>query len=481
MNTKLLEMKSICKSFSGTQVLFDVDFDLDYGEVHVLAGENGAGKSTLIKILAGIHKPNKGEIFLDGKRIEINGPKDAFDKGISTIHQEFNLVEELDVGSNIFLGREPKTIRGIVDNKRIYADTQTLLNRISATIQPNDLVKNLSVAEKQMVEICKALSFKSKILIMDEPTAVLSQREIDKLFEIIRSMQKQGIAVIYISHRLEELPLIGQLQKDEIGKRRITTMMIGRELKYQFPQVDKKISNVVLEVKHLSEEGVLTDVNFSVRKGEILGFSGLVGSGRTEIVRAIMGIDKISEGDIFLEGKQIHISSPSEAKKMGIVMVPEERKLQGLVLSMSIEDNIMLPYYFKFCKNGVLNKKKMDGKTENIVQEFEIKPKDIETKTENMSGGNQQKVVIAKWSFQPQKIIILDEPTRGVDVGAKAEIYSIMQHLAKQGVAIIMISSDLPEILGISDRIIVMKEGHISGEITDHSKFTEEEVMQLAF
>lgn len=494
MNGKLLEMKSICKSFSGTQVLFDVNFDLNYGEVHALIGENGAGKSTLIKVLAGVHKADSGEIYIDGKKVNIERPREAFDDGVSTIHQEFNLVEELDVASNIYLGREPRTVKGILDKKKIYRDTQELLNRISAPINPRTTIKRLSVAEKQMVEICKALSIRSKILIMDEPTAVLSQREIDKLFEIIRAMQRQGMSIIYISHRLDELPviadrcsvmrdghMIGELKKEEIKKDRITTMMIGRELSTQFPHVDKQIGEVVFKVEHLSETGVLQDVSFEVRRGEILGFSGLVGSGRTEIARAILGLDKKSSGTVWLDGKEVSMKSPIDAKKLGIVMVPEERKLQGLVLPMTVEDNIGLPYYTTVSRRGILSKKKIAEQTNKMIQEFDIKPPKRNIKTQNMSGGNQQKVVIAKWAYQTQKVVILDEPTRGVDVGAKAEIYRIMQNMALQGVAIIMISSDLPEILGVSDRVIVMKEGRISGEISDKAQLTEEAVLKYAF
>lgn len=491
---KLLQMKSICKSFSGTQVLFDVNFDLNYSEVHALIGENGAGKSTLIKVLAGVHKADSGDVFIDGEKVNIETPGEAFDYGVSTIHQEFNLVEELDVAANVFLGREPRTVKGILDKKKIYQETQELLNKISAPISPKTIVKKLSVAEKQMVEICKALSIKSKILIMDEPTAVLSQREIDKLFSIITSMKEQGISIIYISHRLDELPIIsdrcsvmrdgymiGELAKAEINKDRITTMMIGRELDAQFPHVKKNIGDTVLKVENLCRDNVLDNISFEVRKGEILGFSGLVGSGRTEVVRAIMGLDKKQSGNVYLDGKEIDLKSPIDAKNKGIVMVPEERKLQGLILSMNVEDNIALPYYKISSKGGVLSKSKLNAQTRKMISEFNIRPAKSSILTKNMSGGNQQKVVIAKWSYQNQKVVILDEPTRGVDVGAKAEIYRIMQNMAMNGVAIIMISSDLTEILGISDRVIVMKEGRISGEISDRKLMSEESVLRYAF
>lgn len=490
---KILEMKSICKQFSGNQVLFDVDFDLNYGEVHALVGENGAGKSTLIKTLAGVHQPDKGRILIAGKEIQINNTADAFAAGISTIHQEFNLVPGLSVTNNIFLGREIKGASGFLDEVKMREETLKLLKRISADIQPERKIKELGVAEKQMVEICKALSLEAKIVVMDEPTAVLSQKEIDKLFEIIEAIKKEGVSVIYISHRLEELPIIadrvsamrdghmvGSLAKNEIEKEVITRLMIGRDLTEQFPKVERQITDTVLEVKNLSRKGVLENISFSLHKGEILGFSGLVGSGRTELARAIMGIDEIDSGEIWLDGEKIKPKSALKSKYDGIVMIPEERKTQGLVLSMSVTDNVLLPYLKLFSKAGFLNKKKMHELTKELIEKLEIHPADQNIHALNMSGGNQQKVSIAKWVYEKHKVIVFDEPTRGVDVGAKAEIYRIIQNIAKEGVGIIMISSELPEIIGMSDRVIVMREGRITGEV-EKQELAEHTIMQYAF
>lgn len=493
MEGKLLEMKSICKQFAGNQVLFNVDFDLNHGEVHALVGENGAGKSTLIKSLAGVHQPDQGQIFIEGKEVRIQNTADAFAAGVSTIHQEFNLVPGLSVANNIFLGRECKGAAGFLDEVRMWEETQKLLDRISADIKPEQKIRELGVAEKQMVEICKALSLKARIIVMDEPTAVLSQKEIDKLFHIIEALKKEGVSVIYISHRLEELPLIadrvsamrdghmvGQLSKAEIKKEVITRLMIGRDLKEQFPKVEREIKDTILEVKHLSRKGVLQDISFSLRRGEILGFSGLVGSGRTELLRAVLGMDGIDSGEIWLEGRKVEPKSALKSKEAGIVMVPEERKTQGLVLSMSVADNVTLPYLKQFSKGGFLNQKRVRRLTEELIAKFEIHPANQEIRTLNMSGGNQQKVSIAKWVYEKHKVIVFDEPTRGVDVGAKAEIYRIMQNIAREGVGIIMISSELPEIIGMSDRVIVMREGRITGELK-MGEFTEHTIMQYAF
>jgi ribose transport system ATP-binding protein len=486
-------MKGICKQFSGTQILHSVDFELNYGEVHALVGENGAGKSTLIKVLAGVHMADSGEVLLEGNPIKIRSPKDAFNLGITTIHQEFNLVPHLDVAANIFLGRETRQGIGVINSKKMYKETKRLLERIGAEIDPKEPISHLGVAEKQMIEICKALSLNAKVVIMDEPTAVLSNKEIDRLFNVIRSIQAEGISTIYISHRLDELKeiadrvsvlrdgcLIGELNKEKMSKDTITTMMIGRQLTEQFPKSDKQIGDIVFKVESLKRDNVIEDISFEVRKGEILGFSGLVGSGRTEIARAIVGLDKIDGGDIYLDGKKTTIRSPFNAKQQGIVLVPEERKNDGLILILSVENNISLPYLGKMGNGFVVSQKKADAVSEKFVKAMNIKPGKISTIVRNMSGGNQQKVSIAKWIYEHHKVMIFDEPTRGIDVGAKSEIYKIMQDLAKNGLAIIMISSDLPEIIGMSDRVIVMKEGKISGEL-DKNDLSEQAVMDLAF
>ena len=488
---KLLEMKDICKSFSGTQILFDVNFDLEAGQVHALVGENGAGKSTLIKTLAGVHRPDSGSILIDEREVALKTPKDAFDSGVSTIHQEFNLVPFLDVAANIFLGNENAT-GGVLNKKEMYDRTQELLDRVGADIKPNTLVKKLGVAEKQMVEICKALSIHSKIIIMDEPTAVLSSKEIDKLFAVIESVKAQGISVIYISHRLEELPriadrvsvlrdghMIGEVE-GEFTKEKITKMMIGRDLTEQFPNVERELGGVVLKVDHLNSGAFLKDISFELRAGEILGFSGLVGAGRTEMARAIMGLDKKDSGDIYLNGEKVELKSALSAKKRGVVMVPEERKSEGLVLTMSVKENVSLTYLPSFAKGPAISGKEVDDRADDVIDRLSIRPADRNIKTVNMSGGNQQKVAIGKWIYKDHSVMIFDEPTRGVDVGAKAEIYKIIAGIAKKGVGIIMISSDLPEIIGMSDRVIVMKEGRISGELKK-DVLSEHAVMQLAF
>jgi len=492
-DNELLFLKDISKSFYGVNALKSVNFQLFKGEVHALVGENGAGKSTLIKVVAGVHKPDSGVIIYEGESIRIHNPRDAFSLGIGTIHQEFNLVPYLDSACNIFLGREFYNKLGKINQKLIYDKTEELFEKIGANINPRTPVKDLGVAEKQMVEICKALSLNVKILIMDEPTAVLSGKEIDKLFEIIASLRKQRISVIYISHRLEELfriadratvlrdgCLIGTVNVKDVNKDIITKMMIGRDLTEQYPRINKTIREEILRVCNLSRKGILHDISFTVKKGEILGLAGLVGSGRTEVARAIVGLDQFDSGSILLEGNEIKISSPNDAINKGIALVPEERKTQGLVLSLSMEKNITLPYMNFLSNLGIISKKKVYSTSEKLISELNIKPNNLNYIVRSLSGGNQQKVVIAKWMVQNYKIMIFDEPTRGVDVGAKVEIYKLINMVASQGVSVIMISSDLPEILGMSDRILVMKEGRIAGEIA-HDNVTEEDVMKYAF
>ncbi|MDR1143788.1 MAG: sugar ABC transporter ATP-binding protein [Spirochaetaceae bacterium] len=490
--TDLLEMKGIRKQFSGTQVLFDVDFNLNRGELHALVGENGAGKSTLIKILAGIYQADAGQITFEGKAVKFKSPKDAIFAGISTIHQEFNLVDNLDVAANVFLGRE-KITAGLIRNKNIYEQTRGLLQRVDSNFDVKERVKNLGVAEKQLVEICKALSVNSRIVVMDEPTAVLSAKEINKFFEVIMGLKKEGLAIIYISHRLEELPhiadrvsilrdgkMVGELKTKEFAKDAITRMMIGRDLVEQFPSVAKTINETILRVDSLSCDKIIRNISFEVKKGEILGISGLVGSGRTELARAIIGINRISAGKIYLNNKHVIIDSPIKAKKLGIVMIPEERKSEGLILSLDIENNISLPYLDMMSYFLLVSNRKTAGNGNEIIHKLAIKPDRLNVKTRNLSGGNQQKVVIGKWIYKNHQVLIFDEPTRGVDVGAKAEIYKIISELAKSGAAIIMISSDLPEIIGMSDRVIVMRRGELAGELQRH-ELEEHAIMKLAF
>lgn len=490
---KLLKMQGIVKKFGGIEILHGVDFELDRGEVHALIGENGAGKSTLIKVLAGVHEVDGGEIYLEDCKIRFRNPKEALEHGISTIHQEFNLVPYLDVASNIFLGRESRNAAGIIKKDEIYRKTQVLLDRIGAEFGPGELVADLGVAEKQMVEICKAMSLEAKIMIMDEPTAVLSEKEIEKLFAIIHRIRQEGAALIYISHRLDELlqiadkvtvlrdgAIVGNLEKHQLSKDVMTTMMIGRELSEQFPKADKRIGEVVLDVKGITSGKNVKDVSFALHRGEILGFSGLVGAGRTELMRAVMGIDKPKSGQVYLDGEEIRCRSARDAKKKGIVLIPEERKTEGLVLSMSIEDNIALTYEDTFSFMGILSKHKLEKNAEDIIEKLTIRPADRKKKAQNLSGGNQQKIVIGKWIYKDHKVLVFDEPTRGVDVGAKAEIYKVMAELAGKGIGIIMVSSDLPEIIGMSDRVLVMKEGRVSGELK-REELEEDRIMKYAF
>ncbi|MDK2878929.1 MAG: ribose transport system ATP-binding protein [Thermoanaerobacteraceae bacterium] len=490
---EVLKLINITKSFPGVKALDNVNFTLLKGEVHALVGENGAGKSTLIKIISGVYKKDSGQILLEGKPIEINNPRDAYSRGISTIHQEFNLIPNLNCAQNIYLGRERINKFGKVDDKGIYNSTKELFEKIGVNINPEVLIKKLGVAERQLVEICKALSLNAKILIMDEPTAVLSEKETDKLFYIINSLRNQGVSIIYISHRLDELfqiadratvlrdgRLIRTVKMKDVNKELLTKMMIGRDLSEQYPKDNVKRNVEVFRIENLSIQGTSKKISFKLNKGEILGIYGLVGSGRTELARAIFGLDKIESGEMFLEGKAIKINSPRDSINKGIVLIPEDRKNQGLVLSLTIENNITLPHLKSFSKCGIINKKKIFSTTQKLIEKLNIRPSVPKKITKNLSGGNQQKVVIAKWMYQNCKVFIFDEPTRGVDVGAKVEIYKLINAVANQGAGVIMISSDLPEILGLSDRILVMKEGQIVGEILGKDA-TEEEVMKYAF
>lgn len=489
---KLLEMKSIYKHFYGVKALENVNFDSNRGEVHALVGENGAGKSTLIKILAGVHKADSGEIIYEGEKVKISHPRDAFSIGIATIHQEFNLVPYLDAASNISLGHEYYNKLGMLNNRKIYSKAKELFDKIGAKIDPKEQVKHLSVAEKQLIEICKVLSFNVKLLIMDEPTAVLSSHEIDILFNVINSLKSEGVSVIYISHRLEELfkiadrvtvlrdgHFMGTVEVGSTNKKNITNMMIGRDLTEQYPKIKKNIGRTVLEIKNLSTNK-LKEINLEVKEGEILGLAGLVGAGRTELARVIVGIDQYNEGTINLFGKPLRCKTIRDAIKKGIALIPEERKTQGLILSLSIENNISLPYLNLLQKFGLIRTSKAENNSSRLVAELWIKSESVRQKVKNLSGGNQQKVVLAKWMFRNYKLMIFDEPTRGVDVGAKVEIYKLMNNLALSGVAIIMISSELPEIIGMSDRILVMKEGKITG-IIDSSGATEDSILHYAF
>ena len=490
----ILQMKNIEKGFSGVSVLKKAGIEVAKGEVQILLGENGAGKSTLMKILAGAYTKDAGEIIYKGKPVEINSPKDAEKLGISIIYQEFNLVPYLSVAENMFLGKEPMSkIPGKIDFEKMYTKSKEMLDRLDVEIDPKTIVADLGIAQQQMVEIAKALSVNADVIIMDEPTAALTEMEISSLFEIIHKIKSEGVSIIYISHRLEEFSIIGDrvtvmrdgetvgmVNMKETTIDHLIKLMVGREIGNKFPKVEAKKEEVLLEVKNLNRKGVFKDINFSLRKGEILGISGLMGAGRTEVMRGIFGIDPIDSGEIFINDKKVTIKTEKDAINHGIGFVTENRRDEGLVLSMDVKENITLGTLNKFLDSPVkLNLKSEVDTTNSYIEKLKIKTAGYQQKTGTLSGGNQQKIVIAKWLLADSKILIVDEPTRGIDVGAKLEIYNIMNELVKSGVGIIMISSELPEVLGMSDRILVMCRGEITGELS-REEADQEKIMYYA-
>ena len=490
--TPILQMKGISKRFPGVQALEQVDFDVYPGEVHALVGENGAGKSTLMKILSGIYPKDAGLIILNGDEVEFNDPIEAQKYGISVIYQEFDLAQNLTVAENILLCREPANSLGLIKRREFNRIARESLDKLGIAVNPNTLVSHLKVAERQMVAIVKALSFNAKIIVMDEPTSALSEHEIELLFAIIENLRSRDVAVIYISHRLQEITkiadrvtvlrdgrLVGCVSTAEVTTDQIVAMMVGRELKDFFRKEEAQIRDVVLEVEHLEQEGVVHDVSFQLRAGEILGFAGLVGARRTETARLIFGLDQRDSGDIFLNGKLVDIKTPDDAIALGVAYVPEDRKTQGLILSWTLAENTTLPRLSEVSRRGFIDFRAEAAVAQKYVTSLDIKTPSVQQQVMYLSGGNQQKVVIAKWLMTNPKVLILDEPTRGIDVGAKSEIYALMSQLAKQGLGIILISSELPEILGMSDRIIVMREGYVTGELL-RDEATEEKVMLYA-
>lgn len=491
----LLEMKDISKAFPGVQALKGVNINLEEGEVHALLGENGAGKSTLIKILGGIYPSDTGEVYINGEKADIKNPNDAKEKGISIIHQEICLAGNMTISENIFLGREPisNNLTKSVNFKLMNEKTQEILDRLGLNLSPQMVVEELSIAQQQMVEIAKAISFNSKIIVMDEPTASLTDAEVEKLFAAIDRLKSNGVAIIYISHRLEELfeiadnvtilrdgEYIDTVAIKDTTKDDLVRLMVGRELGDFYTTKKDFSQGEILEVKNLTNESI-KNINFSLKKGEILGFYGLVGSGRTEVAKALFGIDNIAEGQILLENKRARISSPQDAIKQGIALVPENRKEQGLILIQSIAHNISLTVLEQFIKPFKVDFEKEREIVDYYGNRLSIKMSSLNQKVVNLSGGNQQKVVISKWLAAKPRILILDEPTRGIDVGAKSEIYQLINALAEKGIAIIMISSDLPEILNMSSRIAVMHEGRITKIMDNLNKEnTQEEVMFYA-
>ena len=473
----LLALRGIRKSYPGVVALDGVDLELFGGEVHVLLGENGAGKSTLMKIISGAVGRDAGEIAVNGQAVEISGPRPAQALGIGIIYQEFNLIPHLTAGENIFLGREPALAPGVIDQRRLLRDAQRQLDDLGVAIDARAIVSRLSVAEQQMVEVAKALSLDARVLIMDEPTSALTAQEINELFAAIRRLKARGVAIVYISHRMEELFAIGDrvtVLRDgrHVGTRAIgeTTMgelvrlMVGRDLKDQFPKQRAALGDEVLRIERLHRKGVLHDITFALRRGEVVGLAGLMGSGRTELARAIFGADRIDGGRILVRGEEKRITSPRAAIDLGLGFLTEDRKQQGLVLVLSVRDNICLPSVGRWARRGLVHTRREAEAAEERIRELRIKTPNARQRVLHLSGGNQQKVVLAKWLCTEADILIFDEPTRGIDVGAKVEIYQLINQLAARGAAILMISSEMPEILGMSDRILVMHAGRIAGE-----------------
>ena len=491
-NRPVLEMLHIRKTFPGVVALDDVSFDLRKGEVHVLLGENGAGKSTLMKILSGAYQKTAGQILLGGRAVEIRNPRHARQLGISTIYQEFNLIPHLSAAENIFLGREPTNAIGLIDRSAVYQAASALLRDLGLDIDARLQIAELGIAGQQMVEVAKAISLDARILIMDEPTSALTEREIAELFARIRKLKDAGVSVVYISHRLEELFEIGDrvtVLRDgknvgtrnihDVGKPELIRLMVNRELTNQFPKVRAPIGEEALRVEGLKRDGVLNEVSFSLRKGEVLGIAGLLGSGRTELARAIFGVDEIDSGRIYIDGELRRIDCPRDAIDMGVGFLTEDRKTQGLVLSSSVKENICLPSVERFSTAGVVRSSEEERAATHYVNELRIKAPSINQKVVFLSGGTQQKVVLSKWLCCQARVFIFDEPTRGIDVGSKAEIYRLMNQLTASGVAIIMISSELPEILGMSDRILVMRLGKIAAEFSAEEA-TQERILHAA-
>lgn len=490
----IIEMKGIEKFFPGVHALKKCEFSLEQGEVHALIGENGAGKSTLMKILTGVYNKNEGEIYVDGQLVEVKNTKYAQELGISIIHQELNLMTDLTVAENIYIGKEPKRNGIFLDNRQLNNKTREILQSMNIYIEPTTKVEDLTVAQQQMVEIAKALSYDSRVLILDEPTAALTESEIETLFRMIRELKAKGVAMVYISHRMEELKQICDrvtVMRDgeyidcrnmsEVTIDEIIKMMVGREI-FATAHESKATGNeeTILEVKNLNRKKAVKDVSFHLKRGEILGFAGLMGAGRTEVARCIFGADSIDSGEILLKGEKVNISSPKKAVEHGIGYLSEDRKRYGLVLGLDVESNITMSTMNKFVSNGFWLK---DGtartNAENYIRALAIKTPSGKQLVQNLSGGNQQKVVIAKWLTRDCDVLIFDEPTRGIDVGAKSEIYKLLNELADQGKSIIMISSDLPEVLRMSHRVMVMCEGRITGELTKEEA-TQEKIMTLA-
>lgn len=492
MSENILELKNISKSFSGVEVLHEVSFALRPGEVHALLGENGAGKSTLVKIITGVHQPDKGEILLKGERVHFNDARESRQAGIAAIYQELSLFPDLDVAENIFAGRQPVTSGRRVDWRKLYAEAGRLLDSLGVTLDLKQKARTLSIAQQQMVEIARAFSINAQILIMDEPTSSLTLHEVDDLFRLVRRLRAEGTAIIFISHRLEELfaladrvtvlrdgSYVGTKLLNEVTRDDLIRMMVGRTITNLFPKQDVRAGDVVLKVENLTRAGSFYDVSFELRRGEILGLAGLVGAGRTNVARAIFGVEPPTTGKIEIEGREVAITSPQQAIELGLAYVPEDRQLHGLIPAMPLTPNISLPMLPHYAQMGWLQDKLERKSAYDAALQMEVRANNVWQLARELSGGNQQKVVLAKWLSTKPHILILDEPTRGIDVGTKAAVHGLMSNLAAEGMAILMISSELPEILGMSDRVIVMREGHVTGHFA-RAEATQENIISAA-
>ena len=489
----ILEMKNISKTFPGVKALNNVQLQVRPGEVHALMGENGAGKSTLMKILMGIYtKDEGGEILFDGKPYNVSNPKEAMDAGVAMIHQELNPILDMTVYENIFVGREIRK-NGLVDKKAEIEEAKRLIAECGLHVSPMEYLRNLTVAQCQLIEIIKAISINAKVIIMDEPTAAITDREVELLFGHIRRLKDQGVAIIYISHRMDEIfticdrisvyrdgTYIGSGDTKDLDEPQLIKMMVGREITDVFPKSEAEIGEVIFEAKHIVRaDNKVKDVSICVHRGEILGIGGLVGAGRSELVEGIFGMHRLSQGEIIVKGKQVHVHSPKDIIKEGVALITEDRKVTGLNLRGTVNDNIAMVAINKLLENGLYSKTKARRASQEYIEKLKIKTPSGDQIVGNLSGGNQQKVVIGKWLLNDPDIIILDEPTRGIDVGAKRDIYLLIGNLVQQGKAVIMISSEIPELMGVCDRIAVMSEGRLSGELS-REEFSQEKIMTLA-
>lgn len=490
----LLQMKDIVKTFPGVKALKGVKLDVGYGEIHALMGENGAGKSTLMKCLIGIHPPTSGNIYFEHNKINGLNTSQVLNTGISMIHQELSPVEYRSIMENIWLGREPINKLGFVDHKKMYDMTKEVLKIIELNEDPKTLMTHLTVAKMQMIEIAKAISYNAKLIIMDEPTSALTDREVKQLFKIMRKLKKDGKSIIYISHKLDEIyevtdkvtvfrdgQYIGTEDTDKLSTEKMINMMVGRNVDEMFPKVECEIGDVKLEVKNLTHKKHFKDISFNVRKGEILGIAGLVGSGRTEVIETIFGIREKVSGEILIDGKKTEINNPRDAIRFKMGLLTEDRRMTGIFPMLTVGLNMLISNLGRYLNNArLINHGQAKKDCAAYVKSIQIKTPNLDQRIENLSGGNQQKVLVARWLMTEPEILFLDEPTRGIDVGAKAEIHKIITNLAGAGQSIVMVSSELPEIMGMSDRIVVMHEGKITGILDNDEKLTQEELMAYA-